>query len=136
MTSDQRRNLIEVINQERDRLLAGGSATKYELWDLVGQEHRDLIAAWSDDLVRGHGLHLCHKSLVATVRPEEMQLLPGFGEDRRTYTVPEGRIYRHYRESIQARVDQARADFTIAQRLAEEARQRFGVDIDPSGEDE
>ena len=40
-----------------------------------------------------------------------------------------------YRELIQARVDQARADFTIAQRLAEEARQRFGVEIDLSGGD-
>jgi len=41
-----------------------------------------------------------------------------------------------YHELIQARVDKARADFTIAQRLAEEARQRFGVEIDLSGEDE
>jgi hypothetical protein len=95
MTSDQPSNLIEAIHQERDRLLANGSATKYELWDLVEREHPDLIAAWSDDLVRGHGLHLCHKSLVATVGPNEQLLLPEFGEDRRTYTVPEGRVFRH-----------------------------------------
>jgi hypothetical protein len=95
MTNEQRRNLMAIINQERERLLANGSATKYELWDVVEHKHPDLIALWSDDLVRGRGLHLCHKSLVATVKPDEQLLLPDFGEERRTYTVPEGRIYRH-----------------------------------------
>jgi hypothetical protein len=39
-----------------------------------------------------------------------------------------------YRALIQARVDQARADQSIAERLAEEARQRFGGEIDvPKG---
>jgi hypothetical protein len=41
-----------------------------------------------------------------------------------------------YRELIQTFVDQARSDQAVAERLAEEARQRFGVDIDLSGEDE
>lgn len=41
-----------------------------------------------------------------------------------------------YLELIQAFVDQARADFVVAEKLAAEARHRFGVDIDLSGEDE
>jgi hypothetical protein len=35
-----------------------------------------------------------------------------------------------YRALIQAHVDQARADQSIAERLAEEARLRFGAEID------
>lgn len=41
-----------------------------------------------------------------------------------------------YRELIQEFVDQARADMSIVERLAEEARLRFGADIDTSGETE
>ncbi len=41
-----------------------------------------------------------------------------------------------YRELMQAYVDQARADQSIAERLAEEAQQRFGAEIDVSRETE
>jgi hypothetical protein len=41
-----------------------------------------------------------------------------------------------YRERIQALVDEARADLSIAERLAEEARQRFGAEIDVPPETE
>jgi hypothetical protein len=41
-----------------------------------------------------------------------------------------------YRALIQKHVDRALRQQSIAERLAEEARQRFGVDIDLSGEDE
>jgi len=40
------------------------------------------------------------------------------------------------RELIQAYVDQARVDQSIAERLAEEARQRFGPEMDVSPEPE
>jgi hypothetical protein len=45
MTNEQPRNLTAIINQERERLLTAGSATKYELWEAVEQKHPDLIAA-------------------------------------------------------------------------------------------
>ena len=35
-----------------------------------------------------------------------------------------------YRELIQLHVDQARSDLSIAERLSEEVRLRFGADID------
>jgi hypothetical protein len=41
-----------------------------------------------------------------------------------------------YRERIQALVDEARSDLSIAERLVEEARQRFGVTIDAPTETE
>jgi hypothetical protein len=41
-----------------------------------------------------------------------------------------------YRELIQTYVDRARSDQSIAERLAEEARQRFGADIDMPTETE
>jgi len=41
-----------------------------------------------------------------------------------------------YRELIQAHVDQARADQSIAERLAEEARQRFGAEMEVPPETE
>ena len=41
-----------------------------------------------------------------------------------------------YRELLQTHMDRARADQWVAELLAEEARQRFGADIDLSGEDE
>ena len=41
-----------------------------------------------------------------------------------------------YRELIQAHVDQARADQSIAERLAEEARLRFGPEIEVPRETE
>lgn len=40
-----------------------------------------------------------------------------------------------YRELIQALVDEARSNRSVAERLAEEARQRFGAGIDVSGQD-
>ena len=40
-------------------------------------------------------MRLLRESLVDTVAPEEMLLLPEFGEDRRTYTVREGRTDRY-----------------------------------------
>lgn len=41
-----------------------------------------------------------------------------------------------YRELIQALVDKARADQSVAEQLAEEARQRFGAEIDVRTETE
>jgi hypothetical protein len=41
-----------------------------------------------------------------------------------------------YRALIQAHVDEARADQSIAERLAEEARERFGAEIDVPNETE
>jgi hypothetical protein len=41
-----------------------------------------------------------------------------------------------YRALIQALVDQARADFSVAERLAGGARQRYGPEIDSSAETE
>jgi hypothetical protein len=41
-----------------------------------------------------------------------------------------------YRALIQTYVDRARADQSVAERLAEEARQRFGAEIDVPPETE
>ena len=95
MIDEQRQSLKRAIKQERDRLLAKGSATKFELWEVVEQEHAELVTAWTSALARQKGLDYCQESLVATVGPGEMLLLPEFGEDRRTYTVREGRTYRY-----------------------------------------
>jgi hypothetical protein len=95
MTNDPRQDLTLAIKQERDRLLANGSTTKYELREVVEEKHADLIAAWTGSLARQRMLDLCQESLVATVGSKEQLLLPEFGEDRRSYTVREGRIYRY-----------------------------------------
>ncbi len=41
-----------------------------------------------------------------------------------------------YRERIQAYVEEAREDLSIAERLADEARQRFGAEIEVPRETE
>ena len=95
MTNEERQSIKAAIKQERDRLLAKGSATKYELRDRVERRHAKLVARWTTSLARDRMLDLCQESLVATVGPKEQILLPEFGEDRRTYSVPEGRVYRY-----------------------------------------
>lgn len=56
--------------------------------------------------------------------------------DRQGRSVTRPLAADEYRELIQTYVDRARSDQSIAERLAEEARQRVGVGVDLSGQDE
>ncbi len=57
-------------------------------------------------------------------------------QNRRRRKEPATLTADEYRELIQALVDQARADQSIAERLAEEARQRFGAEVEVPRETE
>ena len=69
MTNEERQRIKEAIKQERDRLLAMGSTTKYELWEVVEKKHAELVAAWTGNLARERGLDLCQASTRALERP-------------------------------------------------------------------
>jgi hypothetical protein len=107
--------LREAIREERDRLLDLGSVKPRDLWTEVKDRHPDVVAAFQERLAEQRGVDLCQRDLKASAQPSQQATLPGFGETRRTLTVPDGEggfVYVPLERAILGDVD---ADLEVSQ---------------------